>query len=365
MVETKFALVLSLIEGIGPARYKKLTSHFQTYDQFIKEATPDLIKECGIDEKSYGRILKFSDWRLIDKIFDISQRNKISIIGHGQDDYPDLLREIQNPPSVIYFQGDMSYINKPSIAVIGSRKPTDYGRMMTNKIAGDLAARGLVIISGLAWGIDAEAHHAALKAGGSTGAVFGSGLDIVYPANHRQLAEKITNSGFLLSEFSFGTKPEKYNFPRRNRIISGLSLGVVVVEAAARSGALVTANLALDQGRDVFAVPGPADSPMSEGTINLMKQGAIVATTADDILQSLGWDTGAKENSKLIKTKPVDIDLNPDEQKVCNLISREPAHVDELTRNSGIPTASIATILLKLELAGLITRKPGNYIART
>jgi DNA processing protein len=219
----------------------------------------------------------------------------------------------------------------------------------------------LIIVSGLAWGIDSEAHQAAIDAGGATVAVFGSGIDIVYPKEHRKLANDIQNNGCLLSEFPFGTLPERHNFPRRNRLISGLSQAVVIIEAAEKSGALVTANLALEQGRDVFAVPGQADNPKSSGAINLIKQGAAVATSHEDILESLGWsiDKEIKE-----ETQPVNINLEPDEQKVCDLVGKGPAHVDELIRNLGLSTSKISTILLKLELAGIVVRRPGNFVAR-
>jgi len=246
------------------------------------------------------------------------------------------LTNIYAPPIALYLKGDIQSLSKPAVAVVGSRTPTSYGRSMTRKIVNGLACRGLTIISGLAWGIDAEAHRTALEIGGITGAVFGSGLDIIYPGEHRDLAAKIADNGFLLSEFPFGIKPEKHNFPRRNRIISGLSQAVVVIEAAVRSGALVTANLALEQGRE----------------------------SADDILESLGWEISqpAKENN--IEMKPVNIDLDPDEQKVCDIAGKGPVHFDELVRGMGYSSSRISAILLKLELAGLVVRRPGNYVAR-
>jgi DNA processing protein len=222
----------------------------------------------------------------------------------------------------------------------------------------------LMIISGMAWGIDAEAHRAAIDVGGITSAIFGCGIDIIYPGTHRDLAHKILQNGFWLSEFPFGTQPERHNFPRRNRIISGLSQAVVIVEAAAKSGALVTANLAIEQGRDVFAVPGQVDNPMSGGTINLLKQGASVATSAEDILESLGWEISQQIKQTEKKHKPITIKLEPDEQKVCDFIGKGPAHFDELVRKLGYPPAKVSAILLKLELSGLAVRRPGNYVTR-
>ncbi len=283
----------------------------------------------------------------------------------GQDNYPELLSHIYSPPTVLYVKGNTDLLHRPSVAIVGSRTPTAYGRSMAAKIASGLAAAGLVIVSGLATGIDSEAHKATLDIGGYTGAIFGNGIDVIYPADNRELAEKVSQSGYCLSEFPLGATPERHNFPRRNRIISGLSLAVVVVEAAARSGALVTADIAAEQGKDVFAVPGPADSPKSDGTINLIRQGAYVAANAEDILQNLGWDVSAKTNEPDKSTMPINIELELDEQKVCDMITSGPLHFDELVRNLNLPSPKLSTILLKLELAGLVVKRPGNYLARS
>jgi len=363
-VDTRFALMLSIVDGIGPVKYGKLIQNYQSYDSVVSGAEPEVFKNCGLNEKQISAILSFDRWDEVDQIINQAEKMGIALLCYGQDNYPEQLTNIYAPPIALYLKGDIQSLSKPAVAVVGSRTPTSYGRSMTRKIVNGLACRGLTIISGLAWGIDAEAHRTALEIGGITGAVFGSGLDIIYPGEHRDLAAKIADNGFLLSEFPFGIKPEKHNFPRRNRIISGLSQAVVVIEAAARSGALVTANLALEQGRDVFAVPGQADNPKSSGTINLIKQGAAVATSADDILESLGWEISqpAKENN--IEMKPVNIDLDPDEQKVCDIAGKGPVHFDELVRGMGYSSSRISAILLKLELAGLVVRRPGNYVAR-
>jgi len=364
-VDTKFALMLSLINGIGPAKYQKLIRRYHDYDGLKSNTDRKFLKECNLTDSQINEIEKFDSWHKIDEILEKAAQLDVSIKCLGQASYPDQLENIYSPPPVIYLKGKLEYLGRPAVAVVGSRTPTAYGKSMATKITSDLAARGLVIISGLAWGIDAQAHQAAIDVGGATAAVFGCGIDNIYPANHRELANKMLEHGFWISEFPFGTEPDKFNFPRRNRIISGLAQAVVVVEAAARSGALVTANLAVDQGRDVFAVPGQADSPKSDGTINLIKQGALVATSADDILESLGWDISAQKDRSEIKQRPVEIDLEPEEQKVCDLIGKGQLHFDELARNLGLSSARLSAMLLKLELAGLVTRRPGNYLART
>jgi DNA processing protein len=363
-LDLKFSLLLAYTYGIGPVKYRKLIEKFSDYESFMANGTPELLQECGLSEKQINYLRNYHDWQRIDKIIEQANNSDVKIISLGSADYPDHLSNIYSPPIVLYVKGQHDLLGKPAVAIVGSRTPTDYGRMMAGKIASGLAAHGLVIVSGMALGIDAEAHRAALTAGGTTGAVFGNGIDIIYPPDHRDLADKISQQGFLISEFPFGTDPDRHNFPRRNRIISGLSLAVVVVEAASRSGALVTADLAIEQGKDVFAVPGQADSPRSDGTISLIKQGAYVATSADDILQTLGWEVGANKATDQPVPEPVKLELEPDESKVCDLIAAGPLHFDELVRNLNLPSSKLSAILLKLELAGVVVRRPGNYLTR-
>ena len=362
-VDTKFAIMLSEVNGIGPVKYQKIIRHFQNYEMFSSNSDKDIFNECGLDDKHVSKIIEFSRGDKIDQVLNKAESLGVAIICLGQADYPEFLTNIYAPPTVLYLKGKIQNLSKPAVAVVGSRTPTAYGRAMTRKIVSELAVRGLTIISGMAWGIDSEAHRTAMNVGGATGAIFGCGIDIIYPSTHRDLADKILQNGFWLSEFPFGTHPDRHNFPRRNRIISGLSQAVVVVEAAARSGALVTANLALDQGREVFAVPGQADNPMSSGTINLIKQGASVATSADDILESLGWELSQQLEQKPKVQQP--INLEPEEQKICDFVGKGSAHFDELVRKLGYTPAKVSAILLKLELSGLIVRRPGNYVART
>ena len=357
-LDQKFCLMLSLQEGIGPVKYKAIIDRYTNHRKFAENADHEYLNESGIGDKQISAIINFEHWDKIDSLMDKAKAFGIAIICLGEESYPETLTQIYSPPTMLFLKGELGQLGKPAVAVVGSRTPTSYGREMARKIAGGLAERGLMIISGLAWGIDSEAHQAALDAGGKTAAIFGCGIDIIYPSQHRDLAGKIETGGFLLSEFPFGTRPDKFNFPRRNRIISGLAQAVVIVEAAEKSGALVTADLAAEQGKDVFAVPGQADNPKSRGALSLLKQGASLATGPEDILEALGWETTSKSEKKNL------IKLEPDEQKLCDVVGIGPAHVDELTRKLGFPPARLSAIILKLELAGLVVRRPGNYVAR-
>jgi len=348
-----------MIDGVGDIRAAGILKHFRSHEQFCSGIDDEMTAECGINERIKESIINFNRWREIDDEIARVERLNAKIICLGDDGYPELLLNTADPPPVLYVSGDPAILGRPAVAVVGTRTPTPYGNHMARRIAGGLASRGIVIVSGLAWGIDTEAHRAALDSGGITAAVFGSGLDVVYPEQNKELARKISENGCLISEFPLGAPPEKFNFPRRNRIISGLSRAVVVVEAAGKSGALVTAGLALEQGRDVFAVPGRADSALSAGTIDLIKKGAGTVTCAEDVLEAIGWHIG-----KEVERPESKIKLEPDEQRLCDLVGMGPAHFDELVRRLNLSPSRISAALLKLELAGLISRRPGNFVAR-
>ena len=261
--------------------------------------------------------------------------------------------------------------DRQAVAIVGSRQATPYGLRVTDALARELSALGFTIVSGFARGIDAAAHRAALASGGRTVAVLGCGLDVDYPSGHASLRAEIAGSGAVLTEFAPGTAPFATNFPRRNRIISGLALGVVVVEASEDSGSLITARLALEQGREVFAVPGPIDAPTSRGPHGLLKQGAKLVETVDDIVEELlpqletmrtplsqdSMVTGAGKRRSFAPKPP---DLSPEEQVVLRVIGREPSHLDDLTEQSHLPAAEVARILLGLELKALVHQLPGQ-----
>ncbi len=290
-------------------------------------------------------------------------------------DYPQALRWIVDPPSVLYMRGQLSPSHQLAVAVIGSRKPSPYGKMSAQRFSQTLAEHGYTVVSGLARGIDSLAHQGALKAGGQTLAVLGSGINMVYPPENQRLCEQICSQGAVLSEFPLHTKPDRWNFPRRNRIISGLSLGILVIEAAASSGSLHTARHALDQGREVFAVPGRINDPNSRGTNGLIKKGAKLVESIDDILDELPEavrisaqrvrkieaSLEAVPGSELL---PAPADLSPQEAQILALLAPTETHIDAISETSQLPVHVVAGILLTLELRGLVQQLPGKFFTR-
>lgn len=289
------------------------------------------------------------------------------LVALEDDRYPAWLRTIADPPAVLYCDGLPVPADRQAVAIVGARQATPYGLRVTEALALELTGLGFTIVSGLARGIDAAAHHGALAAGGRTIAVLGCGLDITYPPEHVRLRAEIAGAGAVLTEFSPGTPPLASHFPRRNRIISGLAMGVVVVEASAESGSLITARLALEQGREVFAVPGLIDAPLSRGPHGLLKQGAKLVETVDDIVEELlpQLDTAGVPKRQPVLSKATEIPtLSPEERRVFEQMSREPLHLDELTERSGLTPAGVVGILLGLELKDVVRQLPGQQYYR-
>ena len=285
------------------------------------------------------------------------------IIALGDERYPERLRTIHNLPAVLYCDGLTETGDRQAVAIVGSRRATPYGLRVTEALAGELSRLGITIVSGFARGIDAAAHRAALAAGGRTIAVLGCGLDVDYPPGHKSLHVEIAAGGAVLTEFAPGTPPRAAHFPRRNRIISGLALGVVVIEAAEDSGSLITARLALEQGREVFAVPGPIEAPTSRGPHGLLKQGAKLVEMVDDIVEELLPQLD--RSLQTLKTEPIaalpkHVELSSSERAMLDMMSREPLHLDELTERTGLTSAVVAGILLGLELRALVKQVPGQ-----
>lgn len=358
MIDEKLAVwALSSIEGIGPARVKLLIRHCGNASSVFEQSLDSLASIENIGENLARMILGPLDWVSLEKKYADYIPNGSEFIAITDSVYPDRLKNIPDPPPYLYLSGDAGILESPCLALVGSRKPSDYGLRVAKDIAGQLASTGVTIISGLAQGIDSAAHEGALNSGGNTAAVFGCGLDVIYPPGNRKLADRIREKGCLISEFPRGTKPEPFNFPFRNRIISGLSDGVLVVEAKVQSGALITANLALEQGRDVLAIPGNIDNKLSDGPNNLLRNGAIPVLTANDIFDNFGWHMPSRQ--KELK-KP---DLFGDEKEIYGYLSVKPIHLDELARKTGLDPGRMAEVLLNLELKGFIMRKPGNYLA--
>jgi len=341
-------IAFSRIPGIGPARIRKLLAHFGGL-QRAWEANALELKAAEMDDKSIGIILKAR--KSINPHLELEKLESRGIKPYAYDSpsYPRLLSYVPNPPVVIYVQGDIVQEDECSVAVVGTRKATAYGREVVSRIVTGLVMNGVTVVSGLARGIDSYAHRAALEAGGRTIAVLGSGLDQVYPWENKKLADDIVRSGALVSEYPLGTRPEARNFPPRNRIITGLSLAVVVIEADMKSGALISAGFAAQQGREVMAVPGSILSPTSAGTNYLIQQGAKLISRVEDILEELDIDRVSLESdSRSIVTD------DPTEQALLDVLGNEPKHIDDIAFESNMPIAVVSASLTMMEIKGIV-----------
>lgn len=293
----------------------------------------------------------------------------ISVLTMGDEDYPPALRWIPEPPPVLYIRGTLCPADSLAVAVVGSRKPSPYGQLAAQRLSAALAQYGLTVVSGLARGIDSVAHRAALQAGGRTIAVLGSGINVIYPPEHRRLYEAIMAQGAVVSEFPCDTKPDRWNFPRRNRIISGLTLGTLVVEASDQSGSLHTVRHALEQGREVFAVPGRIDVPSSRGTNQLIKRGAKLVETIDDIIEELPEAVRLAVGQRGLPGAPAEAPptmpaLTAEAAHVLALVAPEETHIEAIIHASQLPAQVVASILVTLELQGLVRQFPGKFFAR-
>jgi len=360
MKDLKYWVALTLIPGIGRARFSRLEQHFGDMVQ-AWHAGPAELEASGLDARSVRSIVSRRPEISPDAEMDRLERYNIAALTWHDAGYPARLKEIYDPPPVLYVRGAFTAADEWALAVVGTRRPTYYGREVAEQIAGDLARNKITVISGLARGIDAVAHQAALDAGGRTIAVLGCGLDSVYPSVHVKLARDIMERGALVSEFPLGTQPRRENFPLRNRIMSGMSLGVLVVEADEKSGALITANLALEQDREVFAVPGSVLSPASRGTNRLIQEGAKLVRGANDILEELNL-TMAVQQVEAKQAIPA-TDTESVILGVLQQLSPEPAHIDEVGRQCGIPMPEVSSALMTMELKGMVKQVGGmSYI---
>ena len=355
-------LSLALTPGLGPATLKKLVERFGSARQILAASRKSL-EECPFlrkdslaslcDQRSFAEAAAERELRLAEKA-------GITLLCWDDPLFPPLLKEINDPPPILQVLGSPQLLGAPGIAMVGARAASSYGLQVAERLASELASQDLVITSGFALGVDTAAHRGALAAGGKTIAVMGCGLDIIYPSQNRKLHAQIAAHGAIISENPLGTLPESFRFPARNRIISGLSLGVVVVEAAHRSGTLITAHQALEQGRDVFAIPGRIDSPKSEGCHRLIQEGAKLVYSAADILDELALTTPAAPPA----TKPLAPPLPPEESKVFSLLEVYPRNIEEIIQAAQLPAQRITEILLHLELQGLVASLPGNQYQR-
>jgi len=357
-----------MVPGVGPMTYRKLLNAFGNPEQ-VFSVSPHLLQTIpGISDKAVQNIVNFGFPDRVQKELDAIAKQQIGIITWEDPEYPGQLKAIFDPPPVIYLKGNGFQPHEIMVAVVGSRKASTYGRVTAEKICSELALKGITVVSGMARGIDSAAHQGALKAGGRTIAVMGCGVDVVYPPENTRLYAEIVEKGAVISEFPMHTKPDRGNFPARNRIISGMSLGTVIVEAGAQSGALITADTALEQGREVFAVPGNINSASSRGTNRLIKQGAVLIEHADDILHelSLAITHELKDLQPELpfvekKSPPA---LSEDEQRIYTLLTNQPTHIDELTVRSQLPSGTVSAILMMLEMKNAIRQLAGKMFVR-
>lgn len=343
----KYYLGFNLTPQIGPVRLRRLLEHFGSPER-AWHATTEELRRSGLGAAYVARLVETRQQLDLDAELRRCTRRNVRLLTWNDPEYPERLRHIYAPPPLLYVRGAFSR-EEPMVAVVGTRRATTYGKEVARRLAGDLARRGVTVVSGLALGIDTEAHRGALEAGGRTVGVLACGVDRVYPARNRNLGEHMIKQGAVLSDYPVGTAPEARNFPPRNRIISGLSLGVVVVEAGERSGALITTDFAAEQGRDVFAVPGPIFSPVSRGCHGLIAQGARLVQGVEDILEELHLD-------QLVEQRVVRevVPESGEEATLLALLSAEPVHVDELCRHSDLPVAVVSSTLTMMELKGLV-----------
>ncbi len=357
-------IALRLVRGVGNVTYRQLLDRFTSPREILRTA-PAMLTEAGISARIAQAIAAFDQWKEVEAELEQLARVNARLVTQTDTEYPERLRQIHDPPPFLYTRGSFVSQDDLAIAIVGARTASTYGRKMARELAHELAGCGVCVVSGLARGIDSEAHQAALEAGGRTIAVLGSGLDVVYPREHIALAERIAESGAVVSEFSFGSQPEAGNFPYRNRVISGVSLGTVVVEATEKSGSLITAQCALDQNREVFAVPGPVTASRSRGPHRLIKDGAKLVESIDDILSEIAPALARTDRVEKNETSAPVVPLEPDEERVFQLFPEEAVQVDTLITGSGLEPARVLEVLLGLELKGIVTQLPGMYFTAT
>ncbi len=338
----------NLVRGIGSVRLRALLDFFGSLE-VAWQAPADALAAAGLSEKIIANLQQVRADNLAERAYEYTQRKGIQVTTWNDDDYPSRLRQIDQPPPVLYLHGAYSAQDDFSVAIVGTRQVTGYGRQVTQDLATRLAQQGVTVISGLARGVDGIAHDAALKAGGRTLAVLGSGVDVVYPPEHKNLAERIVAQGALISDYAPATKPDAANFPPRNRIISGLALAVVVVEAGQESGALITATFAAEQGRDVFAVPGNITAPQSKGTNRLIRDGATPLLEPDDLLSALHLNDAPKhQQARLI------LPADEVEASLLDALRNESLHIDELCARTGLAVEKVSATLVMMELKGMV-----------
>jgi len=361
LVEKSLWVSLGNVRGIGSQTYCQLLKTFGSPGNIysanfkqLKEVVSDSIASEILQGTDHQALAETRHW--------LSQPNN-HLITLADPEYPQSLLEISDPPPFLYAKGNLALLNQPGIAIVGSRNASVQGEKNAEAFAHDLCAYGLCIVSGLALGIDGAAHRGALKANGATIAVVGTGLDIVYPAKHRELAHQIAEHGLIISEFNLGTPSKPQNFPKRNRIISGLSLGCLVVEANLQSGSQITARLAAEQGREIFAIPGSIHSPMSKGCHQLIKQGAKLVDCLQDIVEELNLSTKPASNSKLNNRDEASDQSTPNDS-ILNIMGYEPITLENLVALSSLTVSDVSSMLMILELEGKVASLTGGQFQK-
>lgn len=378
----KYWVALNMVTGVGAVTFRKLLNAFADPQRVFAASRAELRALPGIPEKTVANILQFDLDALLPKELDAIASHHAQIVTIDDAAYPDILRHIFDPPHVLYVKGQPLQAHEIAIAVVGSRQASTYGRTVAEHFGQQLALKGVTVVSGLARGIDSAAHRGAIQAGGRTIAALGCGVDVIYPAENANLYHEITAQGSLISELPMGTMPDRRNFPARNRIISGLCLGTLVIEAGDQSGALITADMALEQGRDVFAVPGNITSGSSKGTNRLIKQGAALVEHADDILAAMNMEiqremrraaptipqaelpftpAAAPSPTKTFAPLPP---LSPEERQVFQAIGDQPAHIDDITMHAQLPSGAVSAALMMLEMKNLVRQLAGKMFQR-
>ncbi|MFQ6015003.1 MAG: DNA-processing protein DprA [Anaerolineae bacterium] len=357
MADVKYWVGFNLVPGIGPMKVRALLDHFGDLEEAWR-AEADELRRVGLDRRARQSLLQVRSEVSLEEELDRIRNEGAKLLTWDDPAYPSHLRNIYSSPPLLYIKGELLPQDEWAVAVVGTRRATVYGKEATRQLVGDLVRNGVTIVSGLARGIDSKAHQAALEGGGRTIAVLGCGIDIIYPQQNLKLAQAIIENGALVTEYPLGTPPEGSNFPPRNRIISGLSLGTLVVEAGVGSGALISADFALEQGREVFAVPGNMFNRGSKGTNRLIQQGAKLVLSVEDILEELNL-TMVTQQMEVREIVPE----NEMESRLLEYLSAEPVHVDELGQQSGLPIATVSSTLAMMELKGMVRQVGGmNYI---
>ncbi len=366
MAELEKLIQLSMTKGLGSVTYQALIKYFGDNSSILSADKYALQRVSGVGPKLAENITNSAQNGNVERELEIAERSGIKIIPYYSDDYPQNLKAIYDPPLLLYIRGDIVETDIIAMAVVGSRGSSNYGKVQSERISCALSQIGFTIISGLARGIDSAAHRGALKAKGRTIAILGSGLGNIYPRENKDLAEKIVENGALISELPITTPPDTRNFPARNRIISGLSLGVLVVEAALKSGSLITAKWALEHGKEVFAMPGPVDSAYSRGTHRLIKDGAKLVEGTDDIIEELGTLSESLKTRNGVEVKDLrSLRLNGQEAKIYSVLSSFPLTIDEVIIASKLPASVVASTLMILEIKKAVKQLSGKRFVKT